>query len=131
MRLGKGARGPWENCSVGFVKMARREGNVDVVGGYRNRTFIVQRRQYAAHPGMDLLTVQRHDGGNVHPGWSTLQAIKEELAPDGPERFAVEVFPPARFLVANRPMWHVWVLPIGRELGFGFHPEQEGGGLKI
>jgi hypothetical protein len=130
-KLGKGARGPWEDCSAEFVKMARAKGNPDVVGGYRNRTFVVQRRQYEAHPGIDLLTVSRHDGGNVHPGWSTLQAVKEALAPNGPNRFGLEIFPPARFVVDNRPMWHVWVMPIGWQPGFGFHSEQDGGGLKI
>jgi hypothetical protein len=41
--------------------------------------------------------------------WSDLQHIKNEIA--GPERTAVEVFPPNSELVDQAPMAHLWVYP--------------------
>jgi hypothetical protein len=70
--------------------------------------------------------VARHNGANVHPGWSALQSIKDQLAPRGHERFGLEVFPPTELIVDNAPLWHVWVMPVGWEPGFGLHDEQEG-----
>jgi hypothetical protein len=131
MKLGRGGEGPWEDRSEMFIKLARSEGNKDVVAGHLNRDYAVQRRQYVSHPGIDLLTVMRHDKANQHPGWAVLQSIKNKLAPDGTERFGMEVFPPARFVIDNSHLWHVWVMPLGWEPGFGFHSDQKGGGLKI
>jgi hypothetical protein len=136
VRLGTGTESPWEDCTASFVSMSREQGNPHVVAAHRNLSYIVQRRQYPEHPGFDLLTVSRQhhtDDTPVdqHPGWKHLQSIKDRFAPDGMDRFGVEVFPPRRFVVDNCDLWHVWVYPLGVELGFGFHPEQEGGGLRI
>jgi hypothetical protein len=63
-------------------------------------------------PGIDHLCVRRHDALTEIP-WSDLQRIKDRLAPDGPDRWAVEVFPPIGALIDNRNLRHVWVMPVG------------------
>jgi len=131
VKLGTGTESPWQDCTVPAIDLARRQGNDTVVAAHRNLTYIVHRRQYRELPGFDLLTVKRQDETAQHPGWKHLQAIKDRLAPDGMERFGVEVFPPRQFVVDNYDLWHVWVYPLGHELGFGFHPGQQGGGLRI
>lgn len=131
MKLGTGADSPWEDCTLSPVMVAQREANPTIVAAHRNLTYVVHRRQYPELEGFDLLTVKRQDETDQHPGWKHLQSIKDRLAPDGTERFGIEVFPPRRFVVDNYDLWHVWVYPVGVELGFGFHPEQEGGGLRI
>ena len=127
-RLGKGGEGPWEDRTAKFVKSARFStgGKTAVVAGHLNQTFSVQRRQYREHPGIDVLTIGRHNGANVHPGWAVLQRIKDQLAPSGPERFGLEVYPPTALVVDNAPLWHVWVMPLGWEPGFGLHADQVG-----
>jgi hypothetical protein len=61
------------------------------------------------------LAVARHD---KHPlrSWADLQRIKNEVA--GPERVAVEVFPPEAELVDEANFYHLWALPEGFELPF-------------
>ena len=61
------------------------------------------------------LTVMRHDKHPVR-SWLDLQRIKNEVA--GPERVAVEVFPPEAELVDEANFYHLWVLPEGFELPF-------------
>ena len=61
------------------------------------------------------LAVARHD---KHPlrSWADLQRIKNEIV--GPERVAVEVFPPESELVDEMNAYHLWVLPEGFKLPF-------------
>lgn len=58
----------------------------------------------------------RHHAGEMPP-WRDLQAIKNQLA--GPDRVAVEVFPPEADLVDEANMAHLWVYPDGFVLPFG------------
>lgn len=129
-KLGTGSSGPWENRSH-VIKLGRHP-NSAAVGLHLNAEFAVQRFRYPEHPGWDLLTVNRQDETDSrHPGWKVLQGIKDRLAPDGPERFGFEVFPPTRWIIDNCDLWHVWVMPLGEEPGIGFHDDQQGGGLRI
>jgi hypothetical protein len=48
--------------------------------------------------------------------WADMQRIKNELV--GPERVAVEVFPPVSELVDQANIAHLWVLPEGFALPF-------------
>lgn len=131
-RLGKGGDGPWENRTHLYER-----GNFDpedkpflsrCVAGHLNAEHSVQRAQHPEHPGVDHLIVRRHDGAHIHPGWRALQEIKDRLAPDGTERFGLEIFPPRRLVIDNHPLYHVWVMPLGWEPpgGLGLHSEQEG-----
>lgn len=69
---------------------------------------------------IDHLLLRRHDEGLIFP-WAELQRIKDELC--GPERVAVEVFPPQSHLVDDANCRHLWVLPEGFALPFGLHLE--------
>jgi hypothetical protein len=50
--------------------------------------------------------------------WRHFQAIKNEVA--GPERLAIEVFPPESLLTDQSNEYHLWVLPPGAEADFPF-----------
>lgn len=69
---------------------------------------------------IDHLLLRRHDQGLIFP-WADLQRIKDELL--GPERVAVEVFPPQSQLVDDANCRHLWVLPPAFALPFGLHLE--------
>lgn len=109
MKLGAGADGPWENRSEAIDRL---HPNPAAVGGWLNDTYSVQLFQHPTHPSIDHLCVRRHDEGTEIP-WADLQRIKDRLADDGPERWGVEVFPPAEALIDNHNLRHVWVMPIG------------------
>jgi hypothetical protein len=63
------------------------------------------------------ISFHRHSRGPVRD-WRHFQAIKNEVA--GPERLAVEVFPPESKLQDEANEYHLWVLPEGAEDGFPF-----------
>lgn len=60
---------------------------------------------------------------NQEPPWRDLQRIKNELF--GSERFAVQVCPPNSRLIDQADMYHLWVMPVGYEPGFGLHHDDE------
>jgi hypothetical protein len=108
-RLGVGAEGPWENRSA-IVRQAHP--NPAAVGGWLNDTYAVQLFQHPLHPGIDHLCVKRHDQGTDIP-WPDLQRIKDRLATDGTDRWAIEVFPPLVAVIDNCNLRHLWVMPVG------------------
>lgn len=69
--------------------------------------------------GNDALHVSfhRHDRKAIRD-WRHFQAIKNEVA--GPERLAVEVFPPESRLVDEANEYHLWVFPPHWEEDFPF-----------
>lgn len=87
-------------------------GPPDLLGAWVGEEVSVQRYAVEGLEGWDHLHVQRHDGAPIR-SWAELQAIKDELAPDGPERLAVEVYPPAERVVDTANAYHLWVLPRG------------------
>jgi hypothetical protein len=107
-KLGVGAEGPWENR---HALIRARHPNPAAVGGWLNETYSVQLFQHPTHPGIDHLCVRRHDEG-TEISWPDLQRIKDRLAPDGRDRWAVEVFPPALAVVDNYNLRHIWVMPV-------------------
>jgi hypothetical protein len=70
--------------------------------------------------GMMHLSIHKIDRHRVRD-WRDLQQIKNEVA--GFEREAVELFPRESRLVDTSNEYHLWVMPIGATLPFGF---QEG-----
>ncbi len=135
MKLGTGGEGPWENCWQAVERASAR--NPHRVAAHRNRDFHVQRFAYPQTvgpipAGVEVLTVGRQDESDNHPGWRVLQSIKNRLAPNGTERYGVEMFPPAQLVVDNAHLWHIWVMPLGWEPGFGLHLERLSlGGIRI
>lgn len=84
---------------------------------YLNNRYSVQISDVATDWGLVIhLWIRRHDGEMVR-SWSDMQRIKNELV--GPERVAVEVFPPVDELVDQANLAHLWVLPEGFSLPFG------------
>ena len=63
------------------------------------------------------LTFKRNDRAAVRD-WRHFQAIKNEVA--GPEREAIEIFPPESELVDAANEYHLWVLPEGAWSPLGF-----------
>ncbi|MCU1488927.1 MAG: hypothetical protein JWM85_332 [Acidimicrobiaceae bacterium] len=111
LKLGVGADGPWENREA---LIRARHPNPAAVGGWLNDTYSVQLFRRPTHPGIDHLCVRRHDEGTEIP-WPHMQRIKDRLAVDGPDRWGLEVFPPALAVVDNCNLRHIWVMPIGWE----------------
>jgi hypothetical protein len=56
------------------------------------------------------LYVKRKDGAAI-TSWDDLQRVKNEIA--GPERLAVECYPPQSHVVNKENARHLWVLPAG------------------
>lgn len=71
--------------------------------------------------GMTHLSLKRHDRAAVRD-WRHFQQIKNEIV--GPERTAVEIFPPESELVDAANEYHLWVFPEAVELPFGFHERE-------
>lgn len=63
------------------------------------------------------LSFKRNDRAAVRD-WRHFQAIKNEVA--GPEREAIEIFPPESELVDGANEYHLWVLPEGSWSPLGF-----------
>ncbi len=63
------------------------------------------------------LSIKRHDRQPMHD-WRDLQMIKTVLC--GPESEAMEVYPAESRLVDTANQYHLWVLPKGLHLPFGF-----------
>lgn len=70
-------------------------------------------------PGMTrVLTVIRESGKGDIP-WDVLQTIKDEVL--GTDVFAVEVYPPAREIVAEENRRHLWEVPPALRGAFPFN----------
>jgi hypothetical protein len=72
--------------------------------------------RYIGHGAMHI-SFHRHNRAPIRD-WRHFQAIKNEVA--GPERLAIEVFPPESMLMDEANEYHIWVLPKGEEKGFPF-----------
>lgn len=75
-------------------------------------------------PPMLHLSIKRLDKGVVHD-WRELQRVKNEIV--GPEREALEIYPAESRRVDSANQYHLWVLPEGVRVPFGF----DGGRLVI
>jgi hypothetical protein len=75
------------------------------------------------HPGLEPgefmvhLSIKRNDREPLHD-WRDLQRIKNELC--DPECEAVEVYPAESRVVDTSNQYHLWVLPKGKLVPFGF-----------
>lgn len=111
-----GAWGPWEKITFPRGTVGQTDWVADITVAHRNRVFCVLARE--APNGVTHLAV--NSLSQVRPTWHEMQRIKNELA--GPERTAVEVYPPQARVVDAADMYHIWVLPGG--LSFGLHEEE-------
>lgn len=85
-----------------------------------NNRYVVQVSLVATAIGQVIHLWIRHHAGEMPRSWRELQWIKDEIV--GPERAAVEVFPPRSELVDSANMAHLWVLPEDFVVPFRLHP---------
>lgn len=93
----------------------------DEIWGSRLYTCIVRyahlNGKKAPRSGLLWLSIHRRDRKPLRD-WRHFQAIKNEVA--GPDRVALEVYPEERNLVDTSNEYHLWVMPAGTDLPFGF-----------
>lgn len=110
---------PWEEVSASEIReiipVLGMGWASEVSRVWRNGVFVVLFREVRTAWGPVVHLAVRTVGNNVVE-WAEKQRIKDELM--GPERLAVEVFPPRSDLVDEADMYHVWVLPVGMTLPF-------------
>lgn len=104
-----------------WARMRVRVGDLAYV--VKNNIFIVQvyRRQTARGVALQL-AVRRNDEEEIR-GWDDLQRVKNEIA--GPERTAIEIFPPEAEVMDQANMRHLFVLPEGVAAPFTIHGRWE------
>lgn len=86
---------------------------------FKNNLFQVNIRRLFVEDLGDMLhlSIKRIDREAFHD-WRVFQRIKNELV--GPSFEAVEIYPPESYLVDSANQYHLWVLPEGVLLPFGF-----------
>jgi hypothetical protein len=103
-----GEWGNWQHLTPAeFVHiLGNRTGWVrEVRSVHRNNVFSVLERldkTGVIHAGVASLS-------GIRPTWYELQRIKDDLF--GPEKTAVEIYPPQQEIVDGSDMFHLWVLP--------------------
>lgn len=122
-KLGAKPMTPWEYRDASKVDHPRGElhdaGERWLDDCFVNNRYSVQVSLLATDIGLIThLWIRAHDG-TMPRAWRDLQRIKNELV--GPERLAVEVFPPESELVDSANMAHLWVYPEGYALPFRLH----------
>lgn len=120
-------RQKWEPLErVGCGEIIARVGSLDKVPPFVDEVWMndlvlvqVNRSHYVDEWGIetDHLFVVSTDRKPIRK-WGWLQRVKNEVV--GPQRQAVEMFPKESELVDVGDVYHLWVLPEGRELPFNF-----------
>lgn len=104
----------WQSQPLPILSLYPALWNVTEV--WKNNLYIVQVvSERTAWGQVDRLLVRRNDAQPIR-SWSDMQRIKNELR--GPERVAIEVYPPESELVDSAHIYHLWVLPEGFSLPF-------------
>jgi hypothetical protein len=100
-----GLWGDWERIDLPTGVPGSNGWAREVVAAYRNKVFSVLERDAGGgvrHYSVSSLSQRR-------PSWWEMQRIKDEIA--GPDKTAVEVYPPRAEIVDDADMYHFWVLP--------------------
>lgn len=87
------------------------------VGVFFNNLYQVSWREIGEEHKVDWLCIRRRDSEAIHD-WRDLQRIKNELC--GTDREAVEIYPAEDRLVDTSNNYHLWVLPRGFRVPFGY-----------
>lgn len=115
-----GNAGPWEELYDPRTVARLAFHFTPLVATWANRRYLVHLLRHDCYPGVDHLLVERHDGA-VEIAWGELQAMKDELLPDGRTRWAIEVYPATSRIVDEAPMRHLWAMPTGWVSPVDFH----------
>lgn len=110
------------NASLGVEnEAAMHAADPDYVGTFKNHLYQVLLREYPyekSKPEMiSWLVIRRIDSEPVRD-WRHLQRIKNELC--GPEREGFEMYPAESRLVDTSNQYHLFVLPLGVPMPFGY-----------
>lgn len=109
---------PLERCPVLDPQAYIDHGLTAPDAVYGNKTYSVFVREIGR--GALHISFHRRDRAAIHD-WRHMQAIKNEVA--GPERLAVEIFPPESSLVDSSNEYHLWVVPEGAAIPFMWEGE--------
>jgi hypothetical protein len=72
---------------------------------------------------MDYLSIKRRDKTPCR-NWKHFQQIKNEICNNGVKRWAVEMYPPEKYLLNTSNQYHIWVFPENiKDLGFGMNTD--------
>lgn len=81
---------------------------------YENSKYIVEEWPCIADCGYSTrLVIRRFDKEPIH-SWTDFQRIKSEIA--GPEKVAIEIYPPESELTDTANIYHLWVISEGVEI---------------
>lgn len=91
--------------------------NLNVESVYQNGLYVILiyfPRPNPWGPGnVTHIAIRNREGSTARP-WSDYQRIKTELF--GPERLALELYPPASQLLDEANLYHLWIFDDGAEL---------------
>lgn len=109
---------PFSECAWPEDVRATFEAEPGYVGVFRNSRYqVVIRVQQTVFGPVDWLSIVRIDREPIHD-WREFQRIKNELL--GVEREGVELYPAESRLVDTTNQYHLFVLPIGSFMPFGY-----------
>lgn len=126
-RLAKGPEGPWQELDVELIVTQPFAAKWRVNRAFRtNHRYVYWAERQTSWGPVIHLAIGRFYWPRKPQGfrWTELQQIKDTIA--GPDRVAVEVYPPTEDVVDEAPMAHLWVLPPEFSLPFGLHLPAEG-----
>lgn len=83
---------------------------------WRSTEYTVRRMEL--EDGSVWLSLSRYGRRGTVRSWRHLQTIKNTIV--GPEREAVEIFPAESRLVDTTDQYHLWCLPEGRKVPYGY-----------
>lgn len=108
-----------------FKKMEIPEEHMGIPGSQIAHELWVNSRyhvfvRFIKHPDVGELTHLsiKHNDKSCPRDWRELQRIKNELC--GDEREALEIYPAESRLVDMSNQFHLWVMPAGKRIPFGF-----------
>ena len=119
--LGKGKKLTWKQAKESLEYIMRGDRYInDIYDVQHQPAKVVTDVWEESFKGkIDYLSIKRRDKKQCR-NWSDFQEIKNQLCPDGDKRYAVEIYPPESRLVNTANQYHIWVLPLGFDIGFGF-----------
>jgi len=140
-RKGNPARQSWDPIKIGTVNPADRVYRKFIESDGREHFYNYRTKQRAVsivafynrlyngtalefEDGSMHIDFKRNDRAAVRD-WRHFQAIKNSVA--GPEREAIEIFPPESALMDAANQYHLWVLPEGQWSPLGFEAREVGG----
>lgn len=112
---------PWEPLHFSHISPLDPTAEIWGNGKYTVTKHEIYLEDDPDHTGPSMMVLGIHTRTRATIGahdWRHFQRIKNEMA--GPEREAVEIYPPESELVDTANEYWLWILPEGEHLPFGF-----------